>query len=820
MLKNYFITAWRNITRDKFYTLLNIAGLAIGLTAAVFIALYVIDELTYDKSHVNYKRIYRLESHFVINGKDDLFAATQIPLGPTLKDEYPEIEEYVRIAPAGTLFLKYGEQEFQEDSIYFTDSTIFRVFTHPMIKGDPATALNRPYTLVLTESLARKYFGDDNPIGKTLKSVEGRLYEVTGVIKDLPGNVHLKFRGLLSAATFREQVGTERFNDRSAGSFWNIGIYTYVMLKEGASFDPILEKFPAFYNKYMKSIGDQINGSFTLMAKPLARVHHHSSDLGYDQPGGNIKYIYVFTLVAILILFIACINYMNLATARSAKRSKETGMRKIAGAQRIMLIRQFLIESLVIAIFSTLLALILSRLFLPVFNLIANKSLSFSVIWTPAILCGIALLAILIGLISGSYPAFYLSSFDPVNVIKGQADLKGGNGFLRKVLVVFQFAVSVAMITGTFIIGSQLRFMQHSDLGFNQDNLVVMEMRDSTFKKSLEPFKQELLKNPDIKGVAFSSGNPGYDMSIQVMRIEGDSGSMVDRAINNFYADYDYLDLMGMKIVEGRNYDRNMKSDIEKAFVINETAARKFGWIDSASMANGNYASAIGKRFKNGVDIGGNVVRDGQIIGIVKDFHYASMRNPIEPMVLQLNDQDRFHFFANIRISGKNNRQTIEYIDKVRQQFNDQYPFQYKFLDENLRDFYQGEKRISLLTETFAILTIIIAALGLLGLSSFLTQTRTKEIGIRKIGGASANNIVMMFTREFSVWILLANIIAAPVTMYVLNKWLQSFPYKTEIHLWIFMAGLLLSLFVALLTVSLRVVQAANTNPAEAVRYT
>jgi putative ABC transport system permease protein len=592
------------------------------------------------------------------------------------------------------------------------------------------------------------------------------------------------------------------------------------LLKPGAGFDPILEKFPAFYNKYMKSVGDMINGSFTLMAKPLARVHHYSSDLAGDEPGGNIKYIFVFAAVAILILVIACINYMNLATARSAKRSKETGMRKIAGAQRRMLIRQFLTESLLIAVFSTLLALLLSRLMLPVFNMIANKSLSFSVLWTPSIICGIAVIAILMGLISGSYPAFYLSSFDPVNVIKGQADTRGGYGLLRKILVVFQFSISVVMITGTLVISSQLRFLQRSDPGFNRDNLVVMTMRDTTFKKSLEPFRQELLKNPDILGVAFSSGNPGYGMSIQVMRIEGDSGSMVDRAINNFYADYDYLDLMGIKITEGRNYDRNMKSDVEKAFVINETAARKFGWVDSSGRINGNYTSALGKRFMNGVPVEGNDVRDGQIIGVVRDFHYASMRNPIEPVVVQLNDQDRYHFFANIRLSEKNRRQSLEYIDKTRQKFNDRYPFQYKFLDASLRDYYQGEKRISMLAHTFAILTIIIASLGLLGLSSFLTQIRTREIGIRKVAGASANLIVAMFVREFSVWILLANIIAAPVTFFVLNKWLQSFPYKTGIHLWIFVAGLILSLSVALLTVSIRVIQAASVNPSDALRYT
>jgi putative ABC transport system permease protein len=819
MLKNYLITALRNINKDKFYTLLNVIGLAIGLTAAIFIFLYILDELTYDKSHLNYKRIYRLESYFVITGKDYRFAVTQMPLGPTLKDEYPEIEEYVRFVPTGTLFFKFGDKEFQEDSIFYTDSTIFDVFTHPFIKGDPKKSLNRPNTIVLTESLARKYFGDVEPIGQTIRTLEGNLYEVTGVIKDLPGNLHLKFTGLLSIATLRDQFGNERFNDRSAGSFWNVSIYSYIMLKEGAVVDGILSKFPAFYDKYMKSIGDQINGSFTLLVKPLAKVHHYSSDLGYDQTSGNLKYVFVFALVAVLILIIACINYMNLATARSARRSKETGMRKIVGAQRQTLIRQFLLESVVIAILSIIISLVLSRIFLPYFNMIANKSLSFLFLLKPEIIICFVGMTILIGLVSGSYPAFYLSSFNPVNVIKGQTDSKGGNGLLRKILVVFQFAISAAMITATIIVESQLNYMQNSYPGFNKKNLIVMEMRDTTFKKSLEPFRQELLKNPDVRGVAFSTGNPGYNLNITAMRSEGDSGSLVDVAINNYFVDYDYLNLMGMKIVEGRNYNRDMKSDINKAFVVNETAVRKYGWVDSTSMARGDYASAIGKRFQYGINLDGTALRDGQIVGIVKDFHYASLRNPIDPLVLLLNNEGQNMFFANIRINSSNKIKTINYINKVRQDFNDKYPFQYRFLEENLRDYYQGEKRIEMLARTFALLTIIVASIGLLGLSSFLTQTRTKEIGIRKISGASPNNIIALFAKEFSVWVVLANIIATPMVIFFLNKWLRSFPYKTDLHIWIFLVGLVISLIVALLTVSLRVLQAASTNPAEAVRY-
>ncbi len=819
ILKNYLITAWRNIVKDKFYTLLNVVGLSIGLITAIYIFLYVVDELTYDKSHTNYKRIYRLESHFTINGKDDFFAVTQVPLAPTLKDEYPEIEEYVRFLPTGTLFLKYGEREFQEDSIIFADSTLFKVFTHPVTNGDPATMLNKPYSMVMTESLAKKYFGGEDPVGKTVKSVEGNLYEITGVIKDLPGNLHLRFNGILSVATVRQEAGVERFNDRSAGSFWNVGIFSYIMLKEGADIKPILEKFPNFYDKYMKSLGDQINGNFMLMAQPLARVHHYSADLGYDQPVGNIKYVYIFSFVAILILIIACINYMNLATARSSRRSKETGMRKIAGAQRTMLIRQFLIESIAIAAISTIIALVLSWLLLPYFNMLANKTLSISLLFTPLIIGSIAGVAVLVGGISGSYPALYLSSFDPADVIKGQSDMRGGNGMLRKILVVFQFAISVAMITGTFIIGSQLNYLQSSDPGFNKDNLLVMQMRDTTFKKSLEPFKQELLRDPDIKGVSFSNGNPGYGINIQVMRIEGDSGSLVDRAVNNFFADYEYADLMGLKMVEGRYYSRDMKSDIQKAFVINETAARKFGWVDSTSKSGMNYASAIGKKFQWGINPGNQPARDGVIVGVVKDFHYGSMRNPIDPLVILLNDDNRNTFFANIRIDGKNRQKSIDYINKVRQDFKDLYPFKYEFLDEKMREYYTGEERIGMLARTFALLTIIIAALGLLGLSSFLTQTRTREIGIRKISGASAKNIVLMFAREFSIWIILANLIAAPVTLILLNKWLQAFPYKTQIHFTIFLSGLLISLAIALLTVSLRVFQAASINPSQAVRH-
>jgi putative ABC transport system permease protein len=819
MLRNYLITAIRNIFRDKFYTFINIFGLAAGLAVAIFILLYVKDELTYDKYNTNYKRIYRLESDFTIAGKEDKFAATQVPLAPTLKDEYPEIEEYVRFVPAGTLYFKYESKEFREDSLFFCDSTIFRVFTYPLITGDPSKALNRPYTMVITKALANRYFGKANAVGKTVLSMDGHLYEVTGVLQDIPGNSHIKFNGLISDATIREQIGKERFDDRSAGSFWNINIFSYIMLKENTTIDGITQKFPDFYKKYMKSIGDQINGSFKLKMKPLARVHHYSADLGYDFPGGNIKYVYIFSIAGLLILIIAAINYMNLATARSARRAREAGIRKIVGSTRGKLIGQYLSESLFITLLALLLSVLLVYLFLPEFNHIANKGIIFRNLTTPSMIGRIIGLLAIIGLIAGSYPAFYLSSYNPAMVIKGQTDKKGGNVSLRKILVVLQFAISVFMLVGMMVVSSQLNYMQKTNIGFKKDNMMVMTLRDTTFKKNTDAFREELLKIPDITGVSFSTGNPGSNVSIQVMRIEGDSGKMIDKAINNYFIDYDYLPMMGMKILQGRNYDRGMTSDSKNAFIINETAARKFGWIDSASKAAGNYLSVIGKKFYYGIDLKGGASRPGQVVGIVKDFHYNSLHNPIEPIVLLLMDNVQLRYGVNISLSGQNRERTIAAIDKIRQDFNDKYPFEYKFIDESLHEYYIDEERINILFRIFTILTIFIAMLGLLGLSSFLTQQRTREIGVRKVMGATSSIIIAMFIQQFSIWVIVANIVALPLSYYFMGKWLEDFSYRTHLQIWIFVAAFLLSLIVAILTVSYRVIIAANTNPSDAVRY-
>jgi len=811
MFRNYLITILRNLVRDKYYSAINILGLAVGLTVTILIILYIYDEVTYDRSHLLYKRIYRLETDFTIDNKHDKFAISQVPMGPTLKDEYPEVEEYARCLNVGTIYFRHRDREFTEDSVLFADSTFFKIFTHRFIYGDPEHALNRPNTIVITSSFANRYFGDENPLGQTITTLTNEVFEISGVIANLPDNLHLKFSGLISAATIAERIGVDRFNDRSSGSFWNVNVYTYILIKEGSSMQSVLDKFPQFYDKYMKEIGEQIKGSMNLMATPLAEIHLKKGDagLGYDLPTGNRSYIYIFTIAAIFILIIAAINYMNMSTARSMRRSREVGMRKITGASRPLLIRQFLGESVLITIISFIISIILVYLLLPVFNHLTGKVLHFNFSSTPELIGATFIIAVLVGLLSGTYPAFFLSSFNPVKVLKGTAEIIGGKGTFRKALVVLQFTISVFMIIGTLAISGQLRYMRKTDLGFNKDNLIVMTVRDTTLSKSLDSFREELKDNPDIIGTALSTSNPGQQMGIQVMRMESDSGELTDKALNNYFIDWDYIDLLGIKMKLGRNYSREMGTDITKGFIINETAARDLGWGDAA----------LGKRFQYGINLDGTAAREGEIIGVVSDFHYKSLHNKIDPLLLLLQDNTRFLPFLNIRTTGKNSDKVIEFIDQKRKEFGDIYPFDYKFMTENLDEYYKTEIMAGRIFKYFTILTIFIAALGLLGLSAFMAQQKTREIGIRKVAGATDLKVVSLFIREFSIWIVLANVIAWPAAYFLIKKWLQDFQYRIDIGIWLFLFALLLSWTIAIITTVWQSVKASTANPAQSLKH-
>jgi len=805
MFKNYLITAWRNLMRDKFYAALNILGLAVGIICAILITLFVNHELSYDKHHLNYRRIYRLESDFLIAGKNDQFAVTAIPLGATLKDEYPEITEFVRFLKADRSLVKTDEREFFEDGFWYTDSSIFDIFTHPFRYGSPLQALTEPNTIVLTEKLARKYFGDQDPVGKILTIIGDADYHITGVIADLPDNSHLKFDGLLSIMTLVKTFGEARANDRSALAFWNINPYTYVLLGEQTDMQKVLDDSPNFYKKYMASVGDQVNGNFNLMATPLAKLHYNGGLQG-ELPTGNMGTIYIFIAVAFFILLIACINYMNMATARASRRLREVGLRKTVGANRATLIYQFLGESVLMTLIALIISIGLLPLFLPIFNQIAGQNLHFGLITNFRLILIITGITLVTGLIAGSYPAFYLSGFQPAEVLKSEIVRMRASGILRKVLVVIQFVISVVMISGTILVSHQLNYLRSKDPGFNKDNLMILRAQDTTFQKSIAAFREELLQNPSIQSVATSTTIPGQGFGKVVFRVEN-NGVMQEQALNFYLIDENYLDLMQIKLIDGRNYDRKMTTDFTQAFIINETAARQLNWS----------GEALGKRMQWGINLEGGAARDGRVIGVINDFNYVSLHNSVEPLVLLLGERELPVIL--IRIQPQDMQATMAFISEKWSQYNQKFPFEPRFMTDVINEMYTDEIKLGRIFRTFAIITILISCLGLFGMSTFVTARRTKEIGIRKVIGASAQNIVYHLSREFIGLVLIADIIAVPLAWFAGGKWLSNFPYRIGIQVYYFLIAVFISILIALITVSFQATKAALTDPARTLKY-
>ncbi len=766
--------------------------------------------MSYDKHFENYENIYRLESHFVIKGKPDEFAVTQIPLAPTLKDEYPEIEDFCRFLPAGIIIIEHKGELIQEDSIMVVDSVLFTFFNHKILYGDPEKCLTEPYSMAVSKSMANRYFGKTDVVGETLKTNDDDLLTITAVFDDLPWNTHMKYNAVFSATTIAHEIGEERFNDRSANSFWGISCISLVKIKENASMQSVIDKFPAFYEKYMKSVGDQISGSFELEATPLAEVHYHPKSLQGDYPTGEHKYLYILASIALFIIIIAGINYMNLATARSAKRFREVGLRKVTGAHKSMLVRQFLGESLSLAFLALVLAVLVIVIFLPTFNEVAHKNFSLSLILNIKFIGLMLGITTVVGIISGLYPSLYLSSLSPVSVLKGSSHARSSGPGLRAILVVFQFMISAALIVGSLSVSNQLKYMQNKDLGFEKDNLIYVNIPDSTINQNVDAFKQELEKSPAILKTAAFRGGPGSFMSKNVMRVEGDGGQMEDIAINNFIVDYDYFDLMEFELDTGRFYSKDMSSDIEKAFVINKTATQEFNW----------HMDALGKRFQFGVrPDGAPPARDGEIIGVLKDFNYASLHNRVDPIVLVLANDPGYFNTVGVRFSDGQEESVLKWIEKTRKEFNAYYPYDYSFLSEDLNEMYKEEAVISKIFKIFTLLTLFVAALGLLGLSAFMTQQKTKETGLRKVVGATSGQILFLFLKKFMIWVLIANVISYPISYYLINNWLQGFHYRIEFNFLLFLWSFLISAGVAVVTVSFQSLKASQQQPANSLRH-
>ena len=807
MIKNYLLSLYRNITRNKFYSVLNIVGLSVGIAAAIFILLYVQDELSYDKYHEKHERIYRVESHFEISGKDDKFAIVPTPMGPALKIEYPEVEEFCRLYGTGNTLFRVGEKEYYEDYFYFSDSTVFDIFTYQLLQGNPKTCLTQSKTIVITEKVAKKYYGDEDPMGQIMTSGTGKNYKVTGVMKNQPGNSHLRFDALISGMSVAEEVGVDEFNSLEPGRFWNIGVYTFVLLNENASMQGVHDKFEPFYEKYMKPIGDQINARFSLLSTPLAETHFRQG-LGAELPSGNKSYVFIFSAVALFLLLIAAINYMNMATARSANRAKEVGIRKVMGAFKGQLVRQFISESVALSIIALLIAILIVTILLPEFNILAGKNLSFGLVDNPVIFIEIIIITLFAGLISGSYPAFYLSSFLPITVLKGTVAKSGKQkGMLRKVLVILQFFIAIFMIIGTIVVSSQIRYLKNKDLGFEKDNLVVMEIQDTAFRSKIETFKNELLNNPDILATTNSTGVPGNISWIQVLKFE-ERDEMVDRTVMLAQTDYDFAETLGFEFVSGRNFDQDMGTDAEEAVIINETAVKEFGWEDNP----------IGKKIHYGWDIDGSGGTIMKVIGVVKDFHFRSLHNKIEPVIFFISERPRYLLTA--RINPDRKKEALEFIESKWNDFNAKRPFDYEFLDKQLDEQYQAEEKISRILSMAAILTIFIALLGLLGLSSFVAEQRTKEIGIRKVVGASVADILQLLYREFIILIVIAFAIAIPIAWWRLEIWLDaSFVYHQSVQWISFAIAGALSFIIGLGTISYFILRAATGNPVDAIKY-
>ena len=805
MLKNYLKIAYRHISRNKFYSAINIVGLAIGITCALLIGLYVQHELSYDTFHKDADRIYRVESMFTVQGKLDKFALTAFPLVHTMKSEIPEIEEVVRLRFMQNRLFIFDDKKIYEDDVYLADSTVFDLFSYEFVHGDPSTALTEPFTAVLTESFAEKIFEDSHPVGETIIGGNGLTFRVTAVIKDLPDNTHVNFAMLTSMTTLRELIGADNYNSTATNGFWNISVYSYIRLHENTDPETVLDKFQQFYDKYMKELGDRINTSMTIRLNPIKNTHF-LNDMQYDFPTGNTSYALIFIFVAVFILIIACINYMNLATARSVKRAREVGIRKVAGAPKSLLIRQFISESIFLTFISLIIALVATYLLIPAFSQISGVDISFDIGQNPLLILYILLATIIVGFISGSYPALYLSAFKPVTVLKGKIKSGKGSGVLRKVLVLIQFAITIIMLVGTLTVSRQLHYIQNKNLGFDKENVLTLSVQDTSAVRNMPTIRDEMAKHPDVFSAAITTTVPGRMTGKLIMQLETEDG-MKEKPLNLFVTDANFFDLMNIEVLYGRNFSDSLVSDGEKSVIVNEATATEMGWGDNA----------LGKRLILGLRDDGTAVFDGEVIGVVQDFNYESLHNKVAPIAIFTGDFPKTSIV--LKMNPDKTQEVLAYVRETWENFMPEFPFEYEFLDDILNEYYIPEQKLAKIFSIFSLLSIFIACLGLFGLASYTTEQRTREIGIRKVMGASSQNIVALLSKTFTKWVLLANIIAWPLAYWALKNWLENFAYRTQLTVFPFIIAGLIAFLIAILTVLYQSLKASKTNPSITLKY-
>ena len=803
MFKNYFKIAFRNLWRNKGFSAINIFGLAIGLAVCLLITLFVADELSYDKYNVNADRIYRAFSDFKVNGSVFNDIESPAPMATTLMKEYPQVEEATRLHSNGKVLVKKDRTVLYEPSWFYGDANLFDIFTVQMIAGDKKTALVEPHSLVISEYIARKYFNSTDVIGKTLRLNNTDYYKITGVIKNMPAQSHLHFNLISSMSGYADSRNT---------NWINVNYLTYILLRKGATehdldgylseatkkyAEPLLKGFIHSSIADLESKGDH----FKFVTIPLTKIHLYSPLTGELEPSGNIQYVYIFIIIAVFILLIACVNFMNLSTARSAGRSKEVGVRKVLGSSRGTLIYQFLTESVLTSFIALIIAIVFAELIIPYFNQLSGKEISLNLLSNVALIPGLLVSTLVIGILAGVYPAFFMSAFQPIQVLKGKLAAGFKNSILRNSLVVFQFATVIVLIVGTLVIYSQLNYIRNKKLGYTREQVFVLQNTYSLYLHA-NSFKEDVLKLAGVKSGTITPYLPtSTNNNTEVYGKDAALSPGQSTAISTWYVDEDYIPTLGMEMASGRNFTKGTLTD-SSAVLINETAASMLGYNPNP----------LNKKIYRGGGIAMN------IIGVVKDFNAGSLRNKIEPLVLRLRtDRGGMAF----RIETKNLPALISQIQTLYHaadaNMSDQ-PFVYSFLDDDFNHLYQSEQSTGKIFVCFASFAILIACLGLFGLVTYAAEQRTKEIGIRKVLGASVSSIVSMLSADFLKLVGVAAIIAFPIAWWAMNKWLQDFAYRTGISWWIFAVAGLLAIIITITTVSFRAIKAALMNPVTSLR--
>lgn len=798
MIRNYIKTAVRSLMKNKGFTILNVLGLSVGLATCLLIVFYVVDEFSYDRYNVNADRIYRITENARLNGNEASYAGSEKPLMDALK-VFPQVEKMARIFPKDDLFLtvpkfsmRKGNNNIQEKNVAFAESNLFDVFTLPMIDGTPSTSLSGPHSAVITETMAKKYFNKVNAVGETLTINDTSFYKVTGVIKDIPAQSHFNYDFLLSYSSIPE----------SHANGWGYGgVHNYLLLKPGTDVRKLEAQITAIEIKNSFSPKAWITGNnyLKIVLTPLLDIHLRSTSQYELSEGGNIQYIYIFSAIAIFILLIACVNFMNLSTARSANRAKEVGVRKVLGSARKYLIAQFLTESILVTLASTIIAVFLAYMALPLFNQMAAKQLSFNAQIFSWLLPSLVVIVLVIGFLAGSYPAFFLSAFQPIEVLKGKIAAGFKGGFLRSFLVVFQFSISIFLIIGTLVIYNQLKYIHTKSLGYNRSQMLVIK-NVNVLGKQAKILKQEVKQMPGVINVTMSTYLPtGDERNTTGLFPELPIDIKHDILTEFWPVDENYLNTLGIKLVAGRNFSDQLASD-SSAMIVNEAFVRKMGRKDPLNVTY--YRDSYG-------------IQPYHIIGVVKDFHYSSLRNEIKPLAFYYSE-DRGAITA--RVNTANLPALMSQLQDKWKELSPANAFTYSFMDQDFDAAYRSEQRVGTIFITFTALAIAIACLGLFGLAAYAAEQRNKEIGIRKVLGANISTIVSMLSMDFIKLVFIAILIASPIAWWAMNKWLQGFAYRESIQWWVIVSAGTIAILIAFFTISFQSIRAAIANPVDSLR--